>query len=268
MNAFLMRRLILLLLFFGCYQATAQTFEGSLQWSIKLETPGEMLKNGNSAANADNSVAEPDQREPAVAPELPDNAQRPSEPVAKIKRPEEAPRPDLPKTLLVRTKNGNSLIKTDLDKQPETLYLKSKNQMFHLNHRRKVFTELKDRNKNKAGSTEVIPEFLKSSESEEILDYTCTKYARTYKRGNNVLTQEIWATTEINDLDLRVLGKLPIARNIIPIEQVQGVPLKIVFLTPEGRLTMQATEVKREKIDDKYFKIPDDYRDAAVRKKK
>jgi hypothetical protein len=264
MNVLKPRVIILVISFFAFYQLNAQTFEGTVKWSITAEFLSEQrLKKADKEAQAqERSMPIPEMKPVAGA----DTIKKAPAPEAK-KRPEEQPKADIPKTLLIRTKNGNSVLKTDLDKQPETLYLKGKDQMFQINHRRKIFTELKNRKKKTPESQEVIPEFLPSTETEKILDFKCTKYARSFKQNNKVISQEMWITNEITDLDLSVLGKLPIARNIIPMEKIKGVPLKIVMLTPEGRFTMQATELKREKIDEKLFSIPTDYRDAAAKKK-
>jgi hypothetical protein len=258
------RGIIFLFAFFTFYQGKSQNFEGTVKWTITSEVQSEKeLKEADEKAKVSEKAPPIPEMEPVV---LADSIKAPEQ--KQKKRPEEPPKPDVPKTLSIRTKNGNAVLKTDLERQPETLYLKAKDQMFQVNHRRKVFTELKNRKTKIPESLGPIPEFLPSSETEKILDFKCTKYTRSFKQNNKMVSQEIWTTDELPDLDLTVLGKLPIARNLIPMDKIKGVPLKIVMLSPEGRFTLQATEVKREKVDDKVLKIPADYRDAAARKKK
>jgi hypothetical protein len=106
------------------------------------------------------------------------------------------------------------------------------------------------------------PTITKTSETMKILGYNCTKYISTMMEGDRTVTSNIWATTEIKDIDIKALAKQRMGRGqSFFSEGLEGVPLRIESIAKEGNMIMEVTEIKREALNAADFTIPADYKE-------
>lgn len=110
-----------------------------------------------------------------------------------------------------------------------------------------------------SSTQDMKPEIRKSGETEKILGYTCKKFTITLETQGMQMTQEIWATDEINVE--RPTVNNPNGLGQIFVEGIEGFPLKTVMEMPMGmgKMVMTATEVKKETVKSEIFKVPAGY---------
>lgn len=102
----------------------------------------------------------------------------------------------------------------------------------------------------------------KTNETAKIAGYNATKYIVEVNNNGNKTIQNIWATTEIKDFDLKSLSKQKFGRDKMYLDKIDGVPLKIEMSTKEANMTMQVTEIKREPLNAADFTIPADFKEV------
>jgi hypothetical protein len=164
----------------------------------------------------------------------------------------------LPKGFIIKVKNGNT--RTIMDggvmAGNETLYLKDKNQAYLINETNKTYTLLSP-GSNPPGKMQGDVKVTKTSETQKILGYTCTKTIITGTDKRESIDQIFWTTTEIKDLDLRGLSKQSIGGNqSMFYESLEGIPLKIEMTTPQAKMAMQVVEMKKEVLPAAAFEVP------------
>lgn len=108
-----------------------------------------------------------------------------------------------------------------------------------------------------------MSKFTKTNETAKVLDYTCVKYTGEMNTRGVTTKVNYWTTTEISD-PLKVLAHQPdpFGNPKLP-EGVEGVPLKIENVMPDNTITLEATEVKNEKMNAQDFKIPADFKEMG-----
>jgi hypothetical protein len=251
-----MRTLISCLFLFASASVYAQQFEGTVKWGIKMEFKDSTIQ---AMVNKEN--------EPKEKPKL--NGPGNATPVTK-KAGEGSARPGqtrpkgpkYPKEAIASFKDGNSLTKIIGGmRNHEVLYLKTKDQAYSLDSEQKTYSVVPQKDKREQAGNVPEVKVTKTSERAEILGYQCTKYLAESDRNGRPLTQEIWATTDIPDLDMSSLGKQRMGKIKWALDKIDGVPLKMTMKNNEGTFTMQATEIKRESLEDKTFTIPADYKE-------
>jgi hypothetical protein len=142
------------------------------------------------------------------------------------------------------------------------LYLKDKDQAFNINHMEKNYSEI--RKDGKAQNNPVINvAFTDASETAKILDYNCKKYTRTITVKDKAITQEVWVTKDISDLNLSFLSKQRIGKFYFSLDKLDGVPLKMVARDADGEYVFDAKAITPGKVDDKTFLLPKGYRSLS-----
>jgi len=110
------------------------------------------------------------------------------------------------------------------------------------------------------------PKITKTSETQKILGYTCTKYIieQTGRDGKTVNTN-YWATNEIKDVDLKALAKQQTGQGeSVIFTEIDGVPLKMEMTMPDGKMTMECTQIKRESLPASTFVLPAGYSETKI----
>jgi hypothetical protein len=156
----------------------------------------------------------------------------------------------LPKDATIEFKNGNSLYKMNGGTAAITgdiLYLKDKDQSYHIFRERKTYQVVKKEEKKPSTAT-----VTKTTETQKILGHMCTKYL--VKDGEATLN--IWATTELKSL-YDQMKKMSVSkeRNLY-MDQIEGIPLKVESSRKEIRFTMEAIELKEQAQPAADFAIP------------
>ncbi len=170
----------------------------------------------------------------------------------------------IPTGMSIQVKGANSLTKMEggiMDKS-EVLYQGDKNQSVRIDHANKTYTPLATATKPESTTTANPPKVTKTSETKKILNYTCTKYIveSTDPKGKSA-KQVFWTTKEI-DIDMKKLSQHRVRDNQFFYENIEGVPLRIEMIIPEGNMTMEVTDVKKESLSASLFQIPSGYKEA------
>ena len=163
----------------------------------------------------------------------------------------------MPTGFTVKIKNGNtlSIMEGGIMGGNETLYLKDKNQSFLINQSSKTYTVLPTTSEDTKTHGEV--KVTKTTENQKILNYTCTITIVTVTDKGKSMDQIFWTTNEIKDLDLKSLTNQRISSNqSLFYNSIEGVPLKMMMVTPEMRIEMQVTEIKKETLSNSMFAVP------------
>ncbi len=217
-----MKKLLIVIPVVAVSWAWAQTFEGTIKWSMKMVVSPEMKAALAKEQNTD-------------SPSLSDL---------------------MPKGFTIKIKNGNTLTTWDNDKAQE-LYLKDKNQHVSLDGERKIYT-INDIEESSAD--EVTPTIKKTSEMKKILDYNCTKYTVTQKDETGTVTANVWATTEIQGIDISAMASQQNNKaQAMFYKNINGFPLLIEANSAMGAVTMEVIDIKKGPLNAADFSIPSGY---------
>jgi hypothetical protein len=163
----------------------------------------------------------------------------------------------MPSGMKIKIKNGNTLTLMEGGMAMEVLHMKDNDLNVNLNRQNKTYTVLPH---GGGGPGDAAmgpkPKVTKTTETGKILNYTCTKYIVEVIERNRPVTQILWATNEIKDIDMKSLAKQRMGRSgQLSYEGVDGIPLKIEMTTPEMKMTMEVTEIKKESLPASDFSI-------------
>ena len=104
----------------------------------------------------------------------------------------------------------------------------------------------------------------KTNETAKILNYACTKYIVETSQGGKPVTHLIWATAEVKDIDLKALARQGANnRGSFFHEGVDAFPMKAEMSSAEGKVIIEAREIKRESLPASLFELPGSYKEAA-----
>jgi hypothetical protein len=163
----------------------------------------------------------------------------------------------MPKGMTIKIKDGNSLVTMDGGMTSGDI-LHTKDKSVTLDRQNKTYSVLPGGDMQ--GGQGKQPTITKTSETMKVLGYSCTKYVSTMSEGDRTVTSNIWATTEIKDVDLKALARQRIGRGQSMFSSnIEGVPLRIESMTKEGTMIMEVTDIKRESLNAADFTIPSDY---------
>lgn len=260
-----------LLTLFCCvfsFVCPAQNFEGVIKWSVETEITDPKMK-------VQMEEAEKKMKDPATQVQMKQMQEKMNDPQMKAMmdaNPQMKAQMELaikmmqggdmnsmlPKGFIIKVKNGNT--RTIMDggvmAGNETLYLKEKNQAYLINETNKTYTLL-SHGSNTPGKMQGDVKVTKTSETQKILGYTCTKTIVTVTDKGKSIDQIFWTTTEIKDLDLRGLSKQNMGGNqSMFYESLEGIPLKIEMTTPQAKMAMQVVEMKKEVLPAAAFEVP------------
>lgn len=170
----------------------------------------------------------------------------------------------IPTGMSIQVKGVSSLTKMEggiMDKS-EILYQGDKNQSVRIDHTNKTYTPLATATKPESTPASNPPKVTKTSETKKILNYTCTKYiVESTDPKTKSARQVFWTTKEI-DIDMKKLSQHRVRDNQFFYENIEGVPLRIEMIMPEGNMTMEVTDVKKESLSAGLFQIPTGYKEA------
>jgi hypothetical protein len=250
-----------------------QTFEGTIHWSMKMDITDpkakaqmeEVRKKAADPANqAKMKEMEAKMKDPQMKALMEQNPQMKAQMEAALKMMQGGDLNSMiPSGIDVKMKGANALttIRGGIMDKSEILHLGDKDVTYNINHASKTYMVMKGSDKEQKS-----PKITKTSETQKILGYTCTKYLieQTGHDGKTVNTN-YWATNEIKDLDLKTLAKQQKGQSQSFIfTEVDGVPLKIEVMMPEGNMTMECTEFKKESVPASTFVLPSGYSEMKI----
>jgi len=268
-----MRKLILVVALLFVAKAYAQNFEGTIKWSMKMEITdpkqkAQMEEAQKRMSDPANQAKMKEMQEKMNDPQM--KAMMESNPQMKAQMEKMMATMGsgdltslIPKGMALKIKNMNSLTKLEGGAfASEILHLADKDQTYTIDRENKTYSLLAPPSTEKKDSDPTV-KVTKTSETAKILGYNCTKYIVEYTDKGHTMTQNLWATTEIKDIDFKAMAKHSAAASKgqrMYFDKVDGVPLRVEVKSPSGNITMEVTDIKRESLSASDFSIPSDYK--------
>lgn len=257
------------------YQAVvfAQSFEGIIKWSIKADLPSDAQNSlQDSGPQMQQALQEMEKKmnDPEFKKQMEANPEMKTimeQQMAKMRSMQQASASGeglMPTSITIEIKDGNTLTKMDGAvgaMMGDILYLKEKDKSYSINRQSKTYSSLPS---SKTPENHPKPKVTKTSETLNILNYTCHKYIveQTEPKSGKTLTYNVWTTSEIKDIDPKIMEKVNERRKGFSMEGVEGFPMKIETQNPEMSMTMQVTELKKQPLPASDFTIPTDYKES------
>jgi hypothetical protein len=256
---------ILLNLFAVClsYMAYAQ-FEGTVLWNTKLEfTDPEMFvdvinpQTGKGYGEAEKLELQQQMSDPEFKKMMESNpeAMRMMEQQMKKSGGIAGMLENMvPKNMEMKFKNYNSLVKVNANAfKTEVLYLKEKDQSYSIDRDAKTYSVIQNTSPGISNY-----KVTKTEEFATILGFKARKFVAEGVEQGQKVTIEIWATTDIKDIDQKQILKFKFNQttNGTFIENIEGFPLKIQMSFNIGKMLMEAVSLKREGLASSVFEIP------------
>lgn len=265
-----MKTILTLFAFLATLGVQAQTFEGTIRWSMSMQV-------SDPAMQAQMAQAQQQMNDPEVQAEMKAMQEKMNDPEMK-KMMEQNPQLKAAMENALKMANGGGA--NDMMPKGMTLSVKGTSVRMlmeggmvdgmemlqregqptvRINRKDKTYTKLPE------GATGKEPEIAvtKSPETAKILGYTCQKYLVEVTSEGQRVTQTMWTTTEIKDMDMKALARQrnPEGRPMFT-DKVAGFPLKIEAGGPQGSIVMEVMEIKREKLNDADFAVPAGYKEV------
>jgi hypothetical protein len=255
---------------------SAQDFEGTIHWSMKMEYT-------DPATKAQMEQAQKQMNDPATQARVKEMKEKMNDPQFKammdsnpqmkaqmenmIKMAEGGGMNSMmPTGMTVKIKNGNSHNAIEGGMMAtETIYQKDKNQTIMLNSQSKTYTIFAADKSQATAEPQGEVKVTKTAETKKILNYTCTKSIVSVTHGANTVDQIFWTTTEIKNFDMKSLGKQRMnGGQPMYYEKLEGFPLQMEMMTPQAKMIMEVTAIKKESIPASVFEIPTGFTETKM----
>jgi hypothetical protein len=268
-----MKKLIFAIVLLCSANAFAQKFEGTVKWAMKMEITDPKQK--AQMENAQKQMSDPANQ--AKMKELQDKMNDPQFKAMMEANPQMKAQMQqmmsamqgsgnmsslMPSGFTIKIKDDNALTKVEGGMfASEILYIKAKDQSYTLDRQNKTYSII-----NPPSSVNSVKDsdikVTKTNETGKVLNYNCTKYIVEITNNGNKVVQNVWATNEIKDFDLKALTKQKFGKYKMYLEKIDGVPLKIEMNTNEASVKMEVTEINKESLSSAEFTIPADYKEV------
>lgn len=259
-----MKNLLAAFLLLFSLETTGQSFEGTITWSIQMEITDPQLK--AQMEQAQKEMQDPERlaelkkslEDPQVKAMMEQNPQMKAQMEQALKMLQGGDLSSMiPKGMAVKAKDGHMLTKMEGGMmQNEILSRKDKDETYIIDRDSKTYRVTKN---GDYAADSLTAEVVKTSETAKILGYACTKYQVALTMGGQPMKQDIWATSELKGFDISAMARQQKEAGNQQSEifrKINGVPLKMVMNTPQGIMTMEAKEVKRQSLSASEFEIP------------
>jgi hypothetical protein len=252
----------------------AQNFEGIIRWSFKTEitdpaTKAKMdaaqAKMNDPATQAKMKEMQAKMNDPEFKKMMDANPQLKAQMEAMMKMSESGDMNSMmPKSMEVHVKNQNAVSKMEggIMGNMEILYLKDKATSYRIDRQTKTYSVLPAGDTHHSHQPEV--KVTKTSETLKVLNHTCTKYLVESTLNGKTFQQLVWATTDIKDFDMKNIANRSGNGQSFYFDKIDGVPLKMQMMMPQGTMTMEAIEIKRQTLPASAFVIPADYKEVKL----
>jgi hypothetical protein len=255
----------------------AQDFEGTLKWSMKTEITDPKLKAqleeaekkmADPATQAQMKQAMEKMNDPQFKKMMDSNPQLKAQMEAMMKNMQSGNMNSMmPAGMTLKTKGGNvlSVIEGGIMGGMETLFLKDKNESYLINRGAKTYSVL-PKHESPASGPDPSVTVKKTTEKQKILNYTCTKTLVTVSEGTHTVNQVFWTTTELKGIDYKSLSSQSMGKGkeALYYKDLEGVPLKMEMTMPQGTMTMEVTEIKKQSLPASDFQIPAGFTQTAA----
>ena len=268
-----MKNLLILIFVLVTGKASAQGFEGTMKWSMKMEITDPAKK--VQFENAQKQMSDPANQ--AKMKEMQERMKDPQFKAMMESNPQIKAQLEkamgalqtgdlnamIPKGITIKVKNKNVLSKIEGGMfSGETLYLKDKDKAYLIDREKKTYSLVSQPEKTEK-KEDLTAKVTKTKETANVLNYTCTKYIVEMQSNGQTLVQNVWATSEIKDFDMSGLAKQRVAQQSIFHEKIDGVPLKMDMKMQDYHISMEVTEIKKEPLPASDFTIPAGFTETA-----
>jgi hypothetical protein len=269
-----MKKIIILLLLTAASQTFAQSFEGTIKWVIKTEITDpkkkaqmeEAKKKMNDpSTQADMKKLEAQMNDPQMKAMMENNPQMKAQMEKAIAAMKSGNFDTmLPTGMVIKIKGNDVVTKMEGGVMTvESLYIKSKDQAYTLDRENKTYSVVAKSDNAQNQANETTTKVTKTSETAKIMNYNCTKYIVEIQSKNQTMTQNIWATTEIKDIDLKGMARQKGGNGQkLFYEEIEGVPLKTEMKTSDVIVTSEVTSIKKESQNAGDFVVPADFKEV------
>lgn len=268
-----MKNLLAAFLLLFSLETIGQAFEGTITWSIQMEITDPQLK-------AQMDQAQKEMQDPEKLKELQKSLEDPQVKAMMEKNPQMKAQMEqalkmlqggdlssmIPKGMAVKVKDGHMLTKLEGGiMQSEVLSRADKNETYIIDRESKTYRVTSNNDYGVDSHDSLDVEVTKTGETLNILGYACTKYQVKMTAAGGSMTQNIWATSALKGFDLSAMARQQQVtgnRNAEVFRKIDGVPLKVVVDSPQGIVTMEAQEVKRQSLSASEFEIPAGFKET------
>ena len=271
----------------SCLGAHAADFEGTIRWTMSIEITDPALK--KEVADAEKKLSDPKTQaqmkmaqaamaDPKMQAMLAANPQMKAMVERQMDAINEAQAGGVnpiaamfPKGMVLRTKAGKSLTVIEGGPVPtEVLNLPAVPVSYMIDRAARAYTRL-PADVPAVDSEKSGYKVTKTGETAQVIGYECVKYvverAATAAPSGPATRYLIWTSTAVPGLDTRALAKVRLSQagaDNAFLSQLDGVPLKMEFTTPEARVTMEAASIKAESLADDLFALPSGFTERAL----
>ena len=269
-----MKRLVTVFIALVALGAQAQSFEGTVRWTMSMEITDPQMR--AQMAQAQQQLNDPETQaqlkemeekmnDPEMKKMMEQNPQVKAAMEQAMKSARSGGAPSdmnnmMPKGMTLKVKGSSmvTLVEGGMADGMEMLYAEGQAPV-RINRQHKTFSKMPEES---SGATPEV-NVTRAPETMKILGYTCQKYLVEVNSEGQSMTQVMWTTTEIKDMDMKALSQRRSTQGQpMFTDKVQGVPLKIEMKAPQGNMVMEVKEIKREKLNDADFKIPAGFKEA------
>lgn len=263
-----MKKLFTSFLLIVSVSAFAQSFEGTMSWSVTSEITDPALKakmeESQKQMNSPEGQARmKEMQERMNDPKMKEMMAANPQMKAQMERSMQMAgggggmEAMMPKKMIYKIKGHTILTKMEGGMEMEILSMTDKNLSYRLDRANKTFTVLSTTpaadEKNPAHQTKVT----KTKETTKILGYTCTKFVAETTMGEHTMSQTLWTTSEINGLDMKLFTNQKAAGGqSMYYEGLEGIPMKIEIKNPQMKIVMEVTEIKKGAVRQDEVSIP------------
>jgi hypothetical protein len=278
-----MKKILILILSIAFIDSYAQTvFEGTMKWEVKAEyadkAKAEELKKNMEAMNSPENQKklkdlEQQMKDPAFQAQLDNNPamkMQMEQAMIMMQAMKQSPGIDplsamIPKSITIKTKEANYIVQMEGGIAPtlgDILYIKKTNTKYSINNNAKKYSVLP----NKKDSSSSKAKVTVTNEYEKIMDYKCRKYVIETTESGKKYTQQVWASKDVKDFDIKCFTDLKIGNNQsgIDFSKIEGVPLKMVITNETMIISLTALDLSKNVVDPALFIIPKDYKEVPA----
>jgi hypothetical protein len=266
-----MKKIAFLLLTLSAFSGRAQNFEGIITWKVSMEITDPKMKAqmaeaqkkmNDPAAQAQMKEMQEKMNDPEFKAMMESNPQLKAQMEAAMKMMQGGDMNGMaPSKMVVKIKNENAVMLMDGMMKMETLFLKGKNTSYKINRDAKTYSILPPPTEDPNNKVDI--KITKTGETAKVLEYACSKYSVDVTSKGHTITYFVWTTTAIKDFDLKALARQRMGNQETNFyEKLEGVPLKTEMTSPQGKMTMECAEIKKQSLPSSEFEIPSGFKEV------
>jgi hypothetical protein len=267
-----MKKILILLFAFSLVAAKGQNFEGVITWKITSEITDPKMKAqmaeaqkkmNDPAAQAQMKEMQEKMNDPEFKAMMESNPQLKAQMEAAMKMMQGGDvNSMMPSGMVIKIKNQNTLMLFDGGMiKMETLYLKDKDATYKIDRSAKTYSAIPPYKEDPNNKVDI--KVTKTSETTKVLDYSCTKSIVDITSKGHTMQYFVWTTTAIKEFDLKALARQRMGQGESSFyDKLDGVPLKTEMQSPQGKMTMECSEIKKQSLSSSDFSLPAGFKEV------